>query len=1310
MAQRDNPVAPSGNEGVIADTTASNQAPDDPSRTTNAANATSTTAANEERAAPQAEQANAPPAPHDTAPNSPNSLMTAHSQAHQRDVQRTDSGNAMLTDSEMSEMMDVDDILPSDSDAEVVLQTENNSRTRSGRVLRGQQQGETAQRSTRGQLARVRREQRRLAVAPGHGLFLPTAGAASSRRVISTPAGGCRPTVVVRRRRHGTASRSTSLPVDARGRVGGSITVLDSPVIEAITPPPERRITHETARPRKEQASAEGENRQAQLIEALQRQIEEVSRRLEQSEGVTAAEKQSNSGSETPMADEISRLLALPAHTDFFSQHRKMVSRYGETTAPAQRRVVSEGYVGMAQLGSREVCPEPQQPGESGREGERMDVEKDGLKGRWIIPVDLPKLSDDIPDLDWWFHKMEMHLVHTCQITKPRSSLSCIWGHCEDTFRQVIFSEAQQDGIDIPSLYESLDLFRTYITTKFTNRAMIEKIRDQLHGLKHRVLSAKEARTFVEEKVYCYNAKAVRQKGKHVFDDKDKADFFVSALSRETHDYIKNHVNWSRRHTINLGKVYAWALDFEADRFIKKAAAHEPEEPVMSAQRFDKKKNSPKRKRNGGGEGGNQRNKAPKTRSNEANEEAEKSEERQGFAALANASQGGKPPQHEKGQEPLRCYNCNEVGHLKRECTKPKREPPPRPFCNNCRRMGHKEETCWQKFPNLKQQYLAAKTAGNSERRERQGNSEQAHLQALAISTPASLASKEHWKSASDPRQSTLMGSLAVVEEKGGNARTQEISRVNDWVSGTLTPSAKASAESKRDSLQEWKATNSGPPSTPKIVALAFAASAAIPVGEQFSSARPCDCIPHLETQVEGQMVKCIIDTGASVSLIQSKYVTPLHTVTKSPEFSIRDVNGKLRTLDEHVPLTLEFSGAPYGFDFYLSPQLPADVLLGMSAIVEAGWIIDPIRRQLYHCEHALPPLPFAPCPHRGVCAYTAAPVTIPARTWKRIMVPNPYPQQEKPPGKREALQCTPITPPTLPLHGAPIVTRVSAPEIPVLLCNTAYFDLPIPADVPVVRLEMTKDMEQQASLVLTAEKDTGGDFEEGGEAAQASTKAKKRVPVAQCFDLSGADANWEKRDAKELRKLLEEYRSVWENPNIVGRAKVGEHRIDTGEALPVALPTRRVAWVERDKIQEEVNKMKEQNVVVDSESPWSSPPVLVKKKDGSVRFCIDYRKLNEATVADKYPLPRIDDVLDALSKGCYFSVIDLKAGYWQIPMRPQDAQKTAFRTVDGLFEFTVMPFGLKNAPATFQRMMDVIFSGMKWKGLMVYIIIITKN
>ena len=112
----------------------------------------------------------------------------------------------------------------------------------------------------------------------------------------------------------------------------------------------------------------------------------------------------------------------------------------------------------------------------------------------------------------------------------------------------------------------------------------------------------------------------------------------------------------------------------------------------------------------------------------------------------------------------------------------------------------------------------------------------------------------------------------------------------------------------------------------------------------------------------------------------------------------------------------------------------------------------------------------------------------------------------------------------------------------------------------------------------------------------------------------------------------------------------------------------------------------------------------LVSKKDGGVRFCIDYRKLNNQTKKDVYPLPRIDLILDALGKATIRSKLDLTSGYWQIPLQPEDREKTAFMTRDGLFEFLVMPFGLTNAPATFQRVMDMVLSGLNWKICMVYI------
>ena len=130
---------------------------------------------------------------------------------------------------------------------------------------------------------------------------------------------------------------------------------------------------------------------------------------------------------------------------------------------------------------------------------------------------------------------------------------------------------------------------------------------------------------------------------------------------------------------------------------------------------------------------------------------------------------------------------------------------------------------------------------------------------------------------------------------------------------------------------------------------------------------------------------------------------------------------------------------------------------------------------------------------------------------------------------------------------------------------------------------------------------------------------------------------------------------------------------------------------------------MLEQGVIQQSNSPWASPIVLVKKKDGNFRFCVDYRKLNAVTKRDAHPLPRIDDLSDSLQGSTMFSTLDLRSGYWQIGMAPEDREKTAFITPEGLWEFLRMPFGVSNGCATFQRAIQIVLSGLKYDTCLCY-------
>lgn len=183
----------------------------------------------------------------------------------------------------------------------------------------------------------------------------------------------------------------------------------------------------------------------------------------------------------------------------------------------------------------------------------------------------------------------------------------------------------------------------------------------------------------------------------------------------------------------------------------------------------------------------------------------------------------------------------------------------------------------------------------------------------------------------------------------------------------------------------------------------------------------------------------------------------------------------------------------------------------------------------------------------------------------------------------------------------------------------------------------------------------------------------------------------------RQLHKLLLEFQDIFsKGPQDLGKTGLAKHEINTGDAVPVRQHPRRLPLAQREEAFKAVKDMQKQGIIEPSVSPWASPVVLVKKKDGSTRFCVDYRKLNDLTKKDSYPLPRIDSTLDELAGSTWFSTLDLKSGYWQVEVEEKDREKTAFSVGNGLWQYNVMAFGLCNAPATFERLMENVLGDLR--------------
>jgi len=460
----------------------------------------------------------------------------------------------------------------------------------------------------------------------------------------------------------------------------------------------------------------------------------------------------------------------------------------------------------------------------------------------------------------------------------------------------------------------------------------------------------------------------------------------------------------------------------------------------------------------------------------------------------------------------------------------------------------------------------------------------------------------------------------------------------------------------------------------------------------------------HVIGIVSGVRVSFMLDTGASVSLLSESMWESINANDTSHELKhwtgsqLVGVDGSTLVIRGETTINITLAGRVVTGDVLVAGGLGMPAILGLDFLEKNSCVINTEQRVLHMHGRAIP----LHCDSRKQSIQHSEP-TITAALQETIKIP-PLSEievlavtsnsindvstwlMEELPNEKKVLIATAVV---VPQNDGTCTT------VPVRLANLSADSLIVYKGTKLG--QMTK-LESDLSIAsVTPETET-----------HASTPpldipCYKREVI---WDLVTKSGNALKEQQQhELYNLLLGFADViMDADDGLGQTNVLQHTISTGNAAPIRQPPRRAPPYQKETVRELLDGMLRKGIIQPSKSPWASPVVLVKKKDGSTRFCVDYRKLNAVIEKDAYPLPRIDDTLDTLCGSQWFSTLDLLSGYWQVEMEERDREKTAFTTHEGLFEFKVMPFGLCNAPATFQRLMNIVLAGIQWSRCLVYL------
>ena len=450
-----------------------------------------------------------------------------------------------------------------------------------------------------------------------------------------------------------------------------------------------------------------------------------------------------------------------------------------------------------------------------------------------------------------------------------------------------------------------------------------------------------------------------------------------------------------------------------------------------------------------------------------------------------------------------------------------------------------------------------------------------------------------------------------------------------------------------------------------------------------------------------------LTDSGAEISLLPHNHeaIQKRAEQLKSSDVQPVTVDGNPIPLSGRLTVSLKINGNPMPVTFYITTDVKIPPILGLDVMRKLDYVainfqdnsvtFGPERKML---PHLLAP---APGKQPEVCRVKSSyrveidtDTSIPPRHQVRmagILVAADKEDLSSLEGRNllvepggqlgESLACA-----------RSLVTSQDG-RVPILICNPFDREVKLKEGMSVGRVEI---IPEESAVIANLQEDDEIAMMSAGKTSQSAAQVVQGL-------CEGAEISAQEKDT--LHKFLEQHQDVFSINGEMGRYSGDPFTINTGNARPIRQMPRPVPYHRKAEVDRQLEEMLEKDIIEPSNSEWASPILLVKKSDGTLRFCIDYRKLNAVTKHDAFPLPNIDDCFASLGEDSeYFSTLDFYRGYWQVDMDRESQEKAAFTTHRGLFQPKVLPFGPRGGVAHFSRIMSALLGSLQWKMLLVYL------